>query len=116
MQQYLTPAGNPPANPKILPFALMCAAALEAKLNDHLVAHAFESFPVEHYKRISEAFLTMRLRGKLDAFVPILTNSRFAINTDSKTYRSLSHLISVRNKIVHSKSFYEEVEVEIWEE
>ena len=32
------------SNPLILPFVFTCAAALEAKLNDHLVAHAFSSF------------------------------------------------------------------------
>lgn len=108
--------GNAPQNPKVLPFILTCAAALEAKLNDHFVSHAFDSFSRDHYKRVASAFLTMSLRGKLDVVVPTLTNSRFTINPNSKAYRDLSRLITVRNEIVHSKSFYEEIEIQMEEE
>ncbi len=108
--------GNAPHNPKILPFVLTCAAALEAMLNDHLVSYAFNCLSKVHYKRVASAFLTMNLRGKIDAIVPILTSSRFVINSSSKAYSDLSRLITVRNEIVHSKSYYEEVDIEIIEE
>jgi hypothetical protein len=50
------------SNHLVLPFTLTCAAALEASLNDHLVAFAFSEFGSTDYKRPAEAYLSMGLR------------------------------------------------------
>ena len=95
-------------NTLILPFTFTCAAALEATLNDHLVAYTFNVFGLENYRRQAEALLTLSLRAKLDSVVPLLSANRFVIRTDSVHYISLSKLISTRNDLVHSKSFFVE--------
>lgn len=102
-------SGDWHSNPLILPFTFTCAAALEARLNDHLVAHAFSTYSAQDYRRHAEAFLSMNLRGKLDTLVPLLSNNRFVLRTDSNAYKSLARLISLRNDLVHSKSFFEKV-------
>lgn len=94
------------SNLLVLPFTVTCAVALEATLNDHLVAFFFEQAGEDNYKRISEAYLSMSFRGKLDILVPTLTNGRYLIKTDSTHYQSLAELISTRNELVHSKSFF----------
>jgi hypothetical protein len=90
----------------VVPFALTCAAALEATLNDHLVAHFFREYGEGSYKRTSEAFLSMSFRGKLDILVPTLTHGLFRIRPEATCYQRLSKLISTRNELVHSKSFF----------
>jgi len=106
--------GNWHSNNHVLPFTFTCAAALESTLNDHLVAYAFSEYGVGDYRRPAEALLSMGLRSKLDMVVPLLSDNRFLVRSDSKPYQSLSRLISLRNELVHSKSFF--VECVKWDE
>jgi hypothetical protein len=106
--------GNWHSNTLVLPFTFTCAAALEATLNDHLVAYAFCEFDVGNYRRPAEAFLSMNLRSKLDVVVPLLSHNRFLVRSDSKPYQALRRLIRLRNELVHSKSFF--VECVKWNE
>lgn len=96
------------SNPLVLPYTFTCAAALEAALNDHLVADAFSVYGESSYRRHSEAFLSLSLRGKLDLIFPLLSKGRFIARSDSAAYRALSDLIGLRNDLVHSKSFFED--------
>lgn len=96
------------SNPLVLPYTFTCAAALEATLNDHLVADAFSVYGESSYRRHSEAFLSLSLRGKLDLIFPLLSKGRFIARSDSVAYRALSDLIGLRNELVHSKSFFEQ--------
>lgn len=94
------------SNNNVLPFIFTCAAALEATLNDHLVAHAFGEYGVDDYRRHAEALLSMALRSKLDMIVPLLSHNKYLIRSDSKSCQALIRLIGLRNKLVHSKSFF----------
>lgn len=109
--QQLLPSvqtGDWHSNTHVLPFTFTCAAALEATLNDHLVAYAFSEYGVGDYRRPAEAFLSMSLRSKLDIVVPLLSHNKFLVRSDSKSYQVLSQLIRLRNELVHSKSFFVE--------
>ena len=105
--------GDALENPLVVPFILTCAAALEAKLNDEIISWAWDTFDREDYKRIAVAYLSMNLRGKLDSLVPLISKNLYAFDKSSKDYQALTQLISQRNSLVHDKSFYEEVTIEI---
>ena len=100
----------------VLPFTITCAATLESLLNDHIVSELWEEWTEDHYKQLSESYLTMSLRGKLDSIVSLLTHNRFLINRDHKIYCRLAALVSLRNKLVHKKSFMEEYMFEFHED
>ncbi len=96
------------SNNYVLPFTFTCAAALEATLNDHLVAYAFEEYRLVDYRRHAEALLSMGLRSKLDMVVPLLSRNNFLLRYESNQYQILVKLIRLRNDLVHSKSFFVE--------
>jgi len=98
-----------------VPFVLTCGASLECLLNDRLIADLWEIWFDDDYRPIVDGYLSMSLRGKLDAIVPLLTENRFLINRAHPTYQRLAELISQRNRITHNKSFFEDVEVEFGE-
>lgn len=96
------------SNNNVLPFIFTCAAALEATLNDHLVAYAFEEYRLVDYRRHAEALLSMGLRSKLDMVVPLLSHNNFLLRSESKQYQMLIKLVRLRNELVHSKSLFVE--------
>jgi len=89
----------------IVPFVLTCAAALECSLNDNIISHY--SNESESSNNQITGYLSMNLKGKLTNIVPMLTNSKYMINTNHKSYQALVELITARNKLVHNKSSYE---------
>ena len=97
-----------------VPYILMCATTLEARLNDGLHDYASRVWK-DRYKSIADSYLSMSFRGKLNALVPILTNNKYRINQDHFVYQRLASLISVRNLIAHPKPIvteFEEFELE----
>lgn len=99
--------GDALGNAIVVPFILMCAAALEARLNDEIVSWSYNRLGFEHYKPVADAYLSMSLRGKLNAIVPMLSNGKFLFIKHSIDYISLSRLITHRNSLIHNKAFYE---------
>lgn len=85
-----------------VPYVLMCATTLEARLNDELYGFASKTWE-ENSKLIADAFLSMSFRGKLIALVPILTNQRYRINQEHFVYQRLASLITLRNLLAHPK-------------
>lgn len=98
---------NKTAHAHLVSFVIMCAATLEAILNDEIVSWAFSSFPKDRYKAAADALLSMSFRGKLDFIVPLLTGNSFLIKTGSDDYKNLSQLIRRRNELMHSRSYYQ---------
>ena len=88
-----------------IPFIATAAATLEAKLNDYLTMTSSEKH-VEDQREIADSLLSMSLRGKLDFFVPFITDHKFVINKQGHDYQNLAKLISLRNKIMHRKEHY----------
>jgi hypothetical protein len=86
----------------VIPYILMCATTLEARLNDELHGFATETWR-DDYKTIADAYLSMSFRAKLDAVVPILTGNKFRMNPSHIVYKKLQSLISVRNRMVHPR-------------
>jgi hypothetical protein len=91
-----------------VPYVLMCATTLEARLNDALYDHAFHTWG-EKYKAIADAYLSMSFRGKLNSLVPILTNDKYRISQEHFVYQRLASLISVRNLLAHLKPTIEKL-------
>jgi hypothetical protein len=71
-----------------VPYILMCATTLEARLNDELYGYAMRIWG-DSYKSIADAYLSMTFRSKLNALVPILTNNQYKINQDHIVYQRL---------------------------
>jgi hypothetical protein len=93
-----------------VPYVITCAAALEATLNDRLFRFAGERWGWDQ-PALARSLLTMSLRGKLNALVPLLTDHRFQFNSAHFVYRRLNSLISIRNILVHAKPFEKEFSV-----
>ena len=102
-------------NPNKYAFVLVAASALESILNNAVIYWAHHRFGRGDYKRMASAFLSMSLRGKLDSFVFLASDSEFISNNESATYQQLSELIRVRNEVAHAKDFPRECELEIEE-
>ncbi|MEZ7206497.1 hypothetical protein [Pseudoalteromonas sp. DY56-GL79] len=95
-----------------IPFILTCASALECSLNDHLFYHFSQRYRDSSKYMLNNAFMAMTLRGKLNTIIPLLTKFEFDINRKHKVYKTLVELISIRNRITHNKSDFEETVVE----
>ena len=93
-----------------VPYTITCAAALECLLNDRLIEFCYENWK-EKYKSIAESYISMSFRGKLTSLFPILTHNSFRINQEHQTYTRLCDLIGARNKLMHGKSFLQEIEI-----
>lgn len=102
-------------NPNKYAFILLAASALEAILNDAIIWWAHDRFQRSDYKRMSTAFLSMSLRGKLDAVIHLLSDGQYISNNESPMYQQLSELVKVRNEVAHSKNFFHEAELDIEE-
>ncbi|MCJ7547476.1 MAG: hypothetical protein MUP30_11740 [Deltaproteobacteria bacterium] len=85
-----------------VPYILMCATTLEARINDEFYIHAMRLWG-DSYKSIADAYLSMTFRSKLNALVPFLTNNQYRINQGHIVYQRLASLISVRNLLAHPK-------------
>ena len=85
-----------------VPYIVMCAAALEAIVNDALLDHAADKWGRDQ-KDFGAALLTMNFRSKLDALPMLLTSHAFRFDKQHWVYQRLSALISERNSVVHPK-------------
>lgn len=87
----------------VVPYVVTCAAALEATMNDKLIEYAHGRWGDD--PTLAQSLLSMSMRGKLNALVPLLTDHRFQFSRTHFVYRRLNSLISVRNILVHPKPF-----------
>ena len=85
-----------------VPYLVMCAASLEAILNDSLLEHAADKCGRDQ-KDYGNALLSMNFRAKLDALPLLLTSYAYRFDKEHWIYQRLSSLISERNSIVHPK-------------
>lgn len=93
-----------------VPYVLMCATALEARLNDELYNYALSAWQ-DNFSMIAQSYLSINFKGKLNAFVSILTNDRYRINQDHFVYQRLASLIKVRNTLAHPKPSIQDYEI-----
>ena len=93
-----------------IPYVLTCAAALEATMNEKLIGYADHRWGSDD-PTLAQSLLSMTLRGKLNALVPLLTDHRFQFNRKHFVYQRLNALISIRNILVHPKPFDKEFSV-----
>lgn len=96
-------------NHLVVPYVILCALALEATLNGALTRKALSIHHADSTS-LTDAFCSMSFKGKLNALVPLLTNGKFRINQQHRVYKQLASLITVRNRLAHSRSRYEDME------
>jgi len=85
-----------------VPYIVMCAAALEAILNDALLEHASSTWGREH-KDYGNALMSMTFRSKLESLAPLLTSHKYRFDKTHWVYQRLNTLITERNNLVHPK-------------
>ncbi len=95
---------------------MTAAVAMESLLNDAIVTQCYSVFPKGDYKGIAESYLSMSLKGKLISVVPLASKNEYLIDKESDLFQTLKNLISLRNEVAHTKSFFEDVEYEEIEE
>ena len=83
-----------------VPYVLLCAAALEAMLNDQLYDFAYIKYR-ERYRPIWKRYRSMSFRAKLESIVSILTNGQFVAREEHVMWTRLAVLINERNRLVH---------------
>lgn len=94
----------------VIPLLITAAIALESLLNDSIVTSCYKEFPKSDYRSLAESFLSMSLKGKLNSVIPLASKNEYLFDKESSDYQTLKNLISLRNEIAHTKSFFEEVE------
>jgi len=85
-----------------VPYIVMCAAALEAILNDALIEHASSKWGNEQ-KDYANSLMSMSFRSKLDSLAPLLTSHQYRFDKSHWVYQRLGALITERNNLVHPK-------------
>ena len=85
-----------------VPYIVMCAAALEAILNDALLQHASSKWGYEQ-KDYANSLMSMSFRNKLNSLAPLLTSHKYRFDKNHWVYQRLGALISERNNLVHPK-------------
>lgn len=89
----------------VVPYVIMCAAYLEAKLNDSVFHHTLSKYGEE----VADAYISLSLPKKLLIVVPVLTEGKYSINKRHFVYERLASLIRVRNSIAHAKAEFQEL-------
>lgn len=84
-------------------FITLCSATLEYSLSFLITEHCFTSYPPELIKVHYESFHRMKFDEKLELLPSICSNDKFVINRENESCKSLKHLISLRNKLIHAK-------------
>jgi len=85
-----------------VPYIVICAAALEAILNDALLEHASSKWGHEQ-KDYANSLMSMSFRSKLDSLAPLLTSHQYRLDKNHWVYQRLGALITERNNLVHPK-------------
>ncbi len=86
-------------------FVTLCASTLEYSLNFILACYCVDSFSIESYRNYLEQFISIKFRNKILLLPHIISDGKFILNEDSQTFKQLSELVAVRNKILHNKEF-----------
>jgi len=85
-----------------VPYIVMCAAALEAILNDALIEHAGDKWG-DDKKDYASSLMSMTFRSKLESLAPLLTSHKYRFDKNHWVFQRLSALITERNNLVHPK-------------
>ena len=86
-------------------FFTLCAATLEYSLNYLLTDYCVNQFGPQKYKSYAEGYINISFGKKLLMTPNILSGGHLILNEDDASYKALSELISLRNKILHNREF-----------
>lgn len=90
-------------------FFTLCAATLEYSLNFILTNFCLDHFGQDKYKSFAEGYINMSFQKKLLMTPSIISNGKLTINESGQTFKTLSELITLRNRILHNKEFLQEI-------
>ena len=91
-------------------FFTLCAATLEYSLNFILTNYCLNNFGHERYKSYAEGYINMSFPKKLLMTPSIISNGNLIFNENTLTFKTLSELITLRNRILHNKEFLKEID------
>jgi len=89
-----------------LSYLLICAATLEYTLNSIYIMHVNLKYDAESNKEIAECFVGQNFKTKLQIAPVIISDNKFKFRKDNNIIKSLNELILKRNKILHNKSYF----------
>lgn len=89
-------------------FFTLCAATLEYSLNFILTDYCVNHFGHENYKKYAEGYINLSFPKKLLMSPTIVSNGKLKFNEKNVHFKSLSELITLRNRILHNKEFLKE--------
>lgn len=92
-------------------FFTLCAATLEYSLNFLLADFTVKKFGPFNYKEYCDGYINLPLRRKLFMSPNIVSDGKFVINENNKSFKNLEKLITLRNRILHNKEFLKEFEI-----
>jgi hypothetical protein len=95
------------------PYVITCAATLEYLLNDIILSYSLHTSDSDASATLlARSLSTLSFRSKLTTLPHVITSGRLTIDTECETYKTLSDLISTRNRLVHNKPVVVVVESE----
>ena len=86
-------------------FFTLCAATLEYSLNYIIVDFCVNKYGPQNYKRYSDGYIGLSFSKKLFMIPRIISNGIFEMNINDNSFKKMEELITLRNRILHNKSF-----------
>ncbi|MDZ4711959.1 MAG: hypothetical protein SGI89_06485 [bacterium] len=95
-----------------LSYLLFCAATLEYSLNSLYIESIFLKYSKEIFKDITESFVGLSFKKKFQMAPIIISNNRLMFKKDHQIINTIFELIDKRNKILHNKSYFRQLNME----
>jgi hypothetical protein len=96
-------------------FITLCAATLEYSLNHALISFCITEFGPKDYKPFAETYINYPFGKKLLHAPYITSHGKYRFNDNHNSIKSLFELISLRNRLLHSKEYLRKIEIP-WQE
>ncbi len=95
-----------------LSYLLLCAATLKYPLNSIYIENVNLKYKAEINKDIAESFVGLSFKKKLQIAPIIISDNQYKFKKDHHTINILNELIVKRNKILHNKSYFKQLNLE----
>lgn len=92
-------------------FFTLCASTLEYSLNFILADYCVNKFGPDNYKTYYEEYIGLKFKNKLLMIPHIVSGGIFMMNENCSSFKFLTELINLRNKILHNKEYLNEFDL-----